>query len=50
MSSTTQEAISNGGSDEGEPGLREGYGQNYYAADVRDPDGNKLQAVCYEHA
>ena len=45
-----KEAIANGGYDEGEPGLREGYGPNYYAAYVRDPDGNKLQAVCYEHA
>ncbi len=45
-----KEAIANGGSDEGKPGSREGYGPNYYAAYVRDPDGNKLQAVCYEHA
>jgi catechol 2,3-dioxygenase-like lactoylglutathione lyase family enzyme len=40
-------AISNAGTDEGAPGLRENYGANYYAAYVRDPDGNKLQAVCY---
>jgi hypothetical protein len=32
---------------EGEPGQREHYGPNYYAAYVRDPDGNNLQAVCY---
>ncbi|MCV2403199.1 VOC family protein [Marinomonas sp. C2222] len=43
-----KEALANGGSDEGKPGLREHYGTNYYAAYVRDPDGNKLQAVCYE--
>jgi len=36
-----------GGMDEGQPGLRAHYGPNYYAAYVRDPDGNKLQAVCY---
>ena len=42
-----KEAIANGGSDEGAPGIREDYGPNYYAAYVRDPDGNKLQAVCY---
>ena len=36
-----------GGSCEGKPGPRPHYGDNYYAAYVRDPDGNKLQAVCY---
>jgi len=43
-------ALLNGGTDEGAPGVREDYGQNYYAAYVRDPDGNKLQAVCYVDA
>jgi predicted lactoylglutathione lyase len=33
-----------GGSDAGEPGLRD-YTPDYYAAFVRDPDGNKLEAV-----
>lgn len=41
------QALAHGGTDEGAPGLREHYGPNYYAAYVRDPDGNKLQAVCY---
>ena len=40
-------AMSNGGSDEGVPGLRPHYHENYYGAYVRDPDGNKLQAVCH---
>ncbi len=40
-------ALANGGSDEGAPGLRPQYMENYYGAYVRDPDGNKLQAVCY---
>ncbi|MGF7158802.1 catechol 2,3-dioxygenase-like lactoylglutathione lyase family enzyme [Rhodoligotrophos appendicifer] len=35
-------ALQNGGSCEGEPGLREAYGPNFYVAYVRDPDGNKL--------
>ncbi len=36
-------ALSNGGSDEGAPGIR--FGQ-FYAAYFRDPDGNKLNAFC----
>ena len=34
-----------GGADEGAPGLRP-YGPHFYAAYLRDPDGNKLSAVC----
>ena len=37
-------ALANGGTDEGEPRLR--YSPNFYSAYVRDPDGNKLSAVC----
>ncbi len=40
-------ALRLGGTCEGPPGTRPHYGKNYYAAYVRDPDGNKLQAVCY---
>jgi len=40
-------ALANGGSDEGAPGLRPHYHANYYGAYVRDPEGNKLQAVCH---
>lgn len=40
-------ALANGGSDEGAPGLRPQYHPNYYGTYVRDPDGNKLQAVCH---
>jgi catechol 2,3-dioxygenase-like lactoylglutathione lyase family enzyme len=39
-------ALANGGTDEGAPGLRPHYAPDYYAAYFRDPDGNKLQAVC----
>ncbi len=42
------EALALGGLDEGAPGLRPQYSETYYGAYVRDPDGNKLQAVCYE--
>ena len=38
-------ALANGGSDEGAPGLRP-FGPSFYACYVRDPDGNKLSAVC----
>lgn len=41
-------ALAHGGSDEGAPGLRPRYHADYYAAYVRDPDGNKLQAVCHK--
>jgi catechol 2,3-dioxygenase-like lactoylglutathione lyase family enzyme len=40
-------ALAHGGTDEGAPGLRPQYGPTFYAAYVRDPDGNKLNAVCY---
>ena len=40
-------ALANGGSDEGPPGPRPHYHPNYYGAYVRDPDGNKVQAVCH---
>ncbi|MBL9075108.1 VOC family protein [Tabrizicola sp.] len=40
-------ALAHGGSDEGAPGPRPEYGPHFYAAYVRDPDGNKLNAVCY---
>ncbi|WP_284163659.1 VOC family protein [Frigidibacter sp. SD6-1] len=38
-------ALDQGGTDEGAPGLRP-FGASFYAAYVRDPDGNKLSAVC----
>lgn len=38
-------ALAHGGTDDGAPGLRP-YGANFYACYVRDPDGNKLSAVC----
>jgi catechol 2,3-dioxygenase-like lactoylglutathione lyase family enzyme len=38
-------ALANGGSDDGPPGIRDVYGPDYYAAFVRDPDGNRLEAL-----
>ncbi len=37
--------LAHGGTDEGAPGLRP-YGPHFYACYLRDPDGNKLSAVC----
>jgi catechol 2,3-dioxygenase-like lactoylglutathione lyase family enzyme len=41
-------ALLAGGTDEGPPGLRPQYHAQYYAAYVRDLDGNKIQAVCHK--
>lgn len=38
-------ALSNGGTDNGAPGLRPQYNDRYYAAFVLDPDGNNIEAV-----
>lgn len=38
-------ALEHGGKDNGPPGLRPQYGENYYAAFVFDPDGYAIEAV-----
>jgi catechol 2,3-dioxygenase-like lactoylglutathione lyase family enzyme len=40
-------ALLNGGKCEGAPGFRPEYGKTFYAAYMRDPDGNKLAFVRY---
>jgi catechol 2,3-dioxygenase-like lactoylglutathione lyase family enzyme len=40
-------ALAAGGRDNGPPGLRPQYHQNYYGAFVLDPDGNNIEAVCH---
>ena len=40
-------ALSEGGRDEGRPGLRPRYHPYYYGAYVRDPDGHKLACACH---
>jgi catechol 2,3-dioxygenase-like lactoylglutathione lyase family enzyme len=37
-----------GGRDNGAPGLRPDYGPTYYAAFLLDPEGNNVEAVCYD--
>jgi catechol 2,3-dioxygenase-like lactoylglutathione lyase family enzyme len=39
-------AMAAGGSDNGAPGIRAHYHEHYYAAFVRDADGNNIEAVC----
>ena len=39
-----------GGSDDGPPGIRTSYHSSYYAAFLRDPDGNRVEAVCHRSA
>jgi catechol 2,3-dioxygenase-like lactoylglutathione lyase family enzyme len=40
-------AMSNGGHDDGAPGLRPQYHASYYGAFVLDPDGHRIEAVCH---
>ena len=39
-----------GGQDHGEPGPRPNYGPHYYAAFLKDPEGNNIEVVCYRKA
>ncbi|MEN3974517.1 VOC family protein [Emcibacter sp. SYSU 3D8] len=39
-----------GGADNGPPGLRPQYHQDYYAAFLLDPDGHHIEAVCHRPA
>ena len=42
-------ALAHGGADDGAPGPRQhdDPGRIYYAAFIRDPDGNRIEAVCF---
>lgn len=40
-------ALAAGGKDNGPPGLRPHYHDNYYGAFVLDPDGQNIEAVCH---
>lgn len=43
-------ALAAGGSDNGAPGLRPHYHENYYGAFIIDPDGHNIEAVCHTPA
>jgi catechol 2,3-dioxygenase-like lactoylglutathione lyase family enzyme len=40
-------ALKAGGTSDGAPGLRPHYYAGYYAAFIRDPDGNRIEAVTF---
>jgi catechol 2,3-dioxygenase-like lactoylglutathione lyase family enzyme len=40
-------ALRAGGSSDGAPALRPQHGDGYYAAFIRDPDGNRIEAVTF---
>jgi catechol 2,3-dioxygenase-like lactoylglutathione lyase family enzyme len=40
-------ALAAGAASDGEPGLRPHYFSGYYAAFIRDPDGNRIEAVTF---
>lgn len=42
-----REAIAAGGKDNGPPGPRPHYHENYYGAFVLDPDGHNIEACCH---
>ena len=43
-------ALAAGGTSDGAPGLRPEYNERYYAAFIRDPDGNRIEAVTFVEA
>jgi catechol 2,3-dioxygenase-like lactoylglutathione lyase family enzyme len=40
-------ALASGGTSDGAPGCRAHYHASYYAAFIRDPDGNRIEAVTF---
>jgi catechol 2,3-dioxygenase-like lactoylglutathione lyase family enzyme len=40
-------ALAAGGRSDGAPGMRSHYHETYYAAFIRDPDGNRIEAVTF---
>lgn len=43
-------ALTAGGLDNGQPGIRLRYHPNYYGAFVLDPDGHNIEAVCHRQS
>ncbi len=47
VNSFYEAAIAAGGTDNGPPGIRAEYHENYYSAFVIDPNGHNVEAVCH---
>jgi catechol 2,3-dioxygenase-like lactoylglutathione lyase family enzyme len=45
-----ERALANGGRDDGAPGMRKGEMTDYFGAFIRDPDGNKIEAMTIPRA
>jgi catechol 2,3-dioxygenase-like lactoylglutathione lyase family enzyme len=43
-----KDALAAGGKDNGAPGIRSQYHENYYGAFVYDLDGNNIEVVCHK--
>jgi predicted lactoylglutathione lyase len=43
-----QAALEAGAKDNGKPGVRKDYHENYYGAFVLDPDGHNIEACCHK--
>jgi predicted lactoylglutathione lyase len=43
-----REGLAAGAADEGAPGQRKEYGEPYYGAFLRDPDGHKIEATFWD--
>lgn len=41
-----RKGIEAGGSDDGAPAIREEYAEDYFSAFLKDPDGQRIEAVC----
>jgi catechol 2,3-dioxygenase-like lactoylglutathione lyase family enzyme len=41
-----RQGIEAGGKDDGAPAVREDYAEDYFAAYLKDPDGQRIEAVC----
>jgi catechol 2,3-dioxygenase-like lactoylglutathione lyase family enzyme len=41
-----RQGLAAGGLDDGEPAIRDEYAEDYFAAFLKDPDGQRIEAVC----
>jgi predicted lactoylglutathione lyase len=41
-----RQGLEAGGKDDGAPAIREDFADDYFAAFLKDPDGQRIEAVC----